>query len=223
MKRRVYYDHEPVYRQVAQSGGCGWDDACPGSDSYAGLRSFIAEYRGHLESRAILDLGCGGGQAALIVAPLAERVVGIDYSETAIAIARTNTREALNVRCEVGDCTAPSVPSASFGAVLDNHTLHCLVLAEHRRSFLAHARRALVGGGLLFSETMSSEGGFEPSAFDVPEGAAANRSRTRIWVSQRQLDAELESAGFRVVARQLRPQDDEPNPGDLIWTVAAAE
>lgn len=53
----------------------------------------IEQIQSHLESfvgKRILDLGCGAGALALEVAALAERVCGLDISETAVQWARAN-------------------------------------------------------------------------------------------------------------------------------------
>lgn len=221
MKRRVYYDHESVYQSIAARGGVGWDDATdtPPGDSYDGLLRFRREYERRIRGAKVLDLGCGGGQAGLVVAELAQEILGLDYSETAIRLARRNTHQHPHIRCRVADCVAPDVPSGGFDLVLDNHTLHCLVREQDRVSFLSHAHRALADGGLLFSETMSSEGGFQPAAFEVAAEGINGRS-TRIWVSQERLNEELGRGGFHVLQQHRTPQTEQPNPGDLLWTVA---
>lgn len=104
------------------------------------------------------------------------------------------------------------VEPGQFDVVLDNHTLHCLVVSDHRVSFLRYAARALRAGGLFFSETMSREGGFEGGAYDVDPASSVNRSGTRIWVSRVELNAELTVSGFRIVEQRLRPQSERPTP-----------
>ena len=83
-KRRVYFDHENVYRKFRERGYKGWtapDDtgklgACP-----------VSGIKPRAISGKALDLGCGGGEASIFLAQSGWQVVGIDYSETAIAMA----------------------------------------------------------------------------------------------------------------------------------------
>src|SRR5262245_41594912 len=103
--RRVYYDHEGAYRKIAAAGGRGWDDLTPGvpQGSYDALEEFLASRWAPRGSASVLDLGCGGGQAALALARLGHRALGIDYSETAVELARRNAAEArLDARFERG-------------------------------------------------------------------------------------------------------------------------
>src|SRR5690348_14932772 len=95
-RRRVYYDHEPAYAKIAAQGGRGWDDLTPDIDqrSYEGLDAFLASPWGPRQGQTVLEIGCGGGQASLRTARLGARVTGIDFSETAIALARKNAQEA---------------------------------------------------------------------------------------------------------------------------------
>ena len=222
MKRRVYYDHEPAYRRVAERGGAGWDDRNddPADDSYVGLDAFIADYADR-RFGAVLDLGCGGGQAALRFAKLADRIVGIDYSETAIDLARRNATNLPHARFDVGDITTLQDVTPGFDVVLDNHALHCLVEDEHRASMLRAVARVLTPDGLFFSETMSREGRFDPAGFDATPPRYVSANMTRRWISANELDHELERAGLEIVERRVRrPSPDDPPVGDLLWTVA---
>lgn len=218
--RRVYYDHEPAYRQIRESGGRGWDDL-PGShagDSYRGCAEFVADYCAGRSIDAVLDLGCGGGQAGWLLIDQCRELVGVDYSETAIAIARQNAAGRPHARYVVGDCTVQR--PGRYDVVLDNHTLHCLIDPGDRAQFLAGIAAVLTEDGLLFSETMSREGRFAAAAFGVAPPRYVNASRTRRWISARELNAELAAAGLEVVEQRQRHQRDDPAPGDLIWTVA---
>ena len=92
------------------------------------------------------------------------RTIGIDYSETAIVLARKNAAEAgLHVVFHVGDCLRlEGIDSGTMDLVVDNHALHCIVERRiERRSSLESARRVLKPSGRFFSETMSCEGSFD--------------------------------------------------------------
>lgn len=223
---RPYYDHEPAYRELRERGGEGWDDragAPPSDDSYQGLDELIAgpwlRGRGAL---AVLDVGTGGGQAALRLAPLARRLVGVDYSPSAIALARNNAADA-GVAAEFRVADAASLvelDAGSFNLVLDNHMLHCLVEPEHRAAFLRSARRLLRPAGLLFSETMSRHGELDLTALGIDPQTFVSASGRRFWTSRESLNDELAQAGFTLLEQRYRPQTDRPAAGDLLWTLA---
>lgn len=222
--RRIYYDHEPAYRKIAASGGRGWDDNSPGRnpDSYAGIAAYLATVEPERGERA-LDLGCGGGQATILLARRGFDALGIDFAETAIELARRNAREAgVSATFARGDCLSlEGVPAASFDLALDNHVLHCVVEPRDRSAFLASTRRVLKLGGRLFSDTMSGEEGFDPVRMRADPRTRIATNGTRIFVTRVELNGELEAAGFRVVRQDVRSDPDPGNPADIV-TVALA-
>lgn len=223
--RRTYYDHEPAYRQIKDAGGRGWDDLHPqpAPGSYDALDAFLAG-RTLTDSRAI-DLGCGGGQASIRLARAGCSVLGVDFSPTAIELAKANAaKETADAEFLVADCLSmPEIPSAAFDLAIDNHTLHCLIEPGDRSRFLREARRVLRPGGQLFSETMSAEGDPDFAGLGVDPDSRIDRCRTRYWVGRDELRAELAEAGFAVRSMTLQPQPERPNPGCTIVTVAARD
>ncbi len=221
--RRVYYDHEPVYRRVLQRGGSGWDDRRddPDTDSYLGLDAFIAEYCRGRAIASVLDLGCGGGQAGLRFVDLAGRVLGVDYSESAVELARRNAAGMPQASFEVADLTNLDGVTGTFDVIIDNHALHCLVDDEHRAGMLSAVARLLSSDGLFFCETMSREGRFDAAIMGAEAPTFVDSAKTRRWVSRQELDDELAAAGLEATERRSRPPDGEDPPcGDLLWTVA---
>lgn len=84
----------------------------------------------------VLDIGCVSGRLTQAVAGYAGEVVGIDFSESALDVARTR-RQATNARYELVDLNVadPAALSGydkvfSFGALLylqDHETVRCLI------------------------------------------------------------------------------------------------
>jgi SAM-dependent methyltransferase len=224
--RRTYYDHEDAYQRIHASGGRGWDDlnGAASGDSYVALEEFLRSPMCRFkEGAAAIDLGCGGGQSSLLLAQRRFAVTGVDFSPTAIELARENARHAPAIAdFRVANCLdLREFASGCFDLAVDNHTLHCLIGAD-RSQFLEEARRLLRPGGLLFSETMSAEGAPDFVALGVDPVRRVDAHATRYWTTLAELVRALSSAGFVVLTAQSRPQPDVPNPGDTLVTVSGA-
>jgi len=220
--RRTYYDHEKAYRQITAKGGVGWDDlsGAKGDDSYASIHAFLeSSFAAHLNADStVLELGCGGGQVALMFARRGCITHGLDYSPTAVSLARLNAdRAGLTVDFREGDClTLKDYADASFDLVVDNHVWHCIVGREDRAAFLKSAFRVLKPGGLFFSETMTREGGFSPSTVGADPATFVALNQSRYWVAREEALKELESVGFEIVYEDIKSQAGTPGIGDLL-------
>lgn len=217
-------NHEVVYQQIAASGGRGWDDRKPedkNQGSYIALDAFLETLMPPTTPTNALEVGCGGGQAALRLAALGYTVFGIDEAPTAIALAKENAqREQYSIEFCVGDvcmleqCYAP----ASMQLIVDNHLLHCIVDPDDRRDFLRGVASTLSADGIFFSETMSCEGTFDPTFVNADPVTRIARSNTRIWIAEKAFDEELEQAGLRIETRYRRIPDTPS--GALLVTIA---
>src|SRR5207244_12344322 len=66
--------------------------------------AFLCERLLLREGSRVLDLGCGPGRHSLAMARRGIEVVGIDHSETFVALAQeAGAKEGLNVECRVQD------------------------------------------------------------------------------------------------------------------------
>jgi 2-polyprenyl-3-methyl-5-hydroxy-6-metoxy-1,4-benzoquinol methylase len=107
----------------------------------------------------VLDVGCGEGYGAAILAKRAQAVVGIDYSPTAIQHAR-QAYESENLRFMVADVTLPLPDLGQFDVIT------CFEVIEHIENhdgLLANLARALSPGGWLIMSTPNAlvENAFE--------------------------------------------------------------
>jgi SAM-dependent methyltransferase len=164
-------------------------------------------------------MGCGGGQVALILAERGSTAYGVDYSETAIDLAQRNARAAgLKIHVSVGDCVSlDGFDDGTMDVVVDNHLLHCLIGPQDRLSFLRSAHRLLKPGGILFSDTGSCEGDFDPLVVEADPETHVATNHSRCWVSQVELNRELQATGWRVTHQEVRA--NEPW-GSMIVTYA---
>ena len=108
-----------------------------------------------LRGRSLLDAGCGGGRYAIPAAKAgASAVLGIDFSETMLALAREKAAaEGVGDVCrfEVGDLLSSAVPEKSFDYSIaigffdyqqdPEAALRALVRATRRRVFISLPKR----------------------------------------------------------------------------------
>ena len=194
--RRVYYDHEPVYRRLRDKGGTGWH-----SSSLDAFHTFLA-WEFLPEPGRALDLGCGGGELAILLATRGWEVTGVEFSETALEMARKNADESgVSVAFVRADVTKPlPLRPGRYTLVCDNAVRHCLIGRTDRMAFMANAFGALRDGGVMFSVNSCADGipdySHPQAQFDPETRIALNR--TRYWATLAELLEEFVSAGLRV-------------------------
>jgi SAM-dependent methyltransferase len=108
---------------------------------------FLVAEAGDLPPGRALDLACGEGQNAVWLATLGWEVVGVDFSEVAIAKARARAeRDGVRVEFAVADLLEYEAPAGVFDLVL---LLYLHIPAAARPRVLAKAAAALAPGGTL--------------------------------------------------------------------------
>lgn len=102
--------------------------------------------------RDVLDVGCGTGFLALLVAALGHRVVGVDAAEAMLAEAKAKAeREQLLVRFQQADAEQLPFGENAFDLVLERHVIWTLpnpsgALAEWMRVLRPGGRLVLIEG-----------------------------------------------------------------------------
>jgi SAM-dependent methyltransferase len=91
----------------------------------------------------LLDVGCGNGLMAIVLAPLSGEVVGVEPVPELAAQARLHTRAAGNVRIVVGEGRALPVGAACADAVICYGVLQLLEEPEDVRLTLQEIARVL--------------------------------------------------------------------------------
>jgi 2-polyprenyl-3-methyl-5-hydroxy-6-metoxy-1,4-benzoquinol methylase len=222
MSRRRYYDHEPVYRRRREQGFRGWNPP-GGPDPFAAFEAFLESGGAPAISHA-LDLGCGGGEIAICLARRGWEVTALDYSATAVDIARENVREAgVRVNLLVADLADPwpLVPGV-FSLAIDNHVLHCLTDPGDRSAFLHNTFVALREGGIMFSANMSAEGDLDYARYGIDPATRIDSHRTRYWATRDELVDEFAQAGFQITqVRVLEPDPKGEGAGGEVVIYAA--
>ncbi|MFF9899036.1 class I SAM-dependent methyltransferase [Streptomyces longispororuber] len=203
--------------ETAYHGDMGEHFAAQATDSAYNAhtdRAAMLRLAGDVRGRRVLDLGCGAGHyAAELLARGAERVTGVEGSETLLAAARTRLAGS-------GDGTAlhhhDLEEPLSF---LDDHAFDLAVLAlvyhhvEARGQLLAEVRRVLrPGGTLLVSTTHPTSdwtyfGGsyFSGDRVELPFGSGVLRYRR---MTLETFLGELLGAGF-VLEELVEPRATE--------------
>ena len=72
----------------------------------------------------VLDVGCGGGKTVRKLAAIATtgKVVGIDFSEVSVSVAKKlNARAIARGRVEIHECSVSELPFAANSFALVNH------------------------------------------------------------------------------------------------------
>lgn len=99
--------------------------------------------------KTVLDLGCGSGYGAALIAEVAAKVIGLDVSTEAVQYARENF-SASDLHYMVTDGESLALASGSFDLVL------CFEVIEHltdQESLLQEIRRVLKPKGILVIST----------------------------------------------------------------------
>lgn len=101
----------------------------------------------------VLDVGCGDGWSARLLAPRSRSYVGLDRSEKVLSAARRRTKSIGHARFVLGEMEALPFDEACFDHVL---LFHVLVHADDPSVALHEAARVLRPGGTLSVVTLAS-------------------------------------------------------------------
>lgn len=105
----------------------------------------------------VLELGCGTGSTALLLAPGVARITGSDLSTNMIAIAKRKATDAgiANVDFRAADLFDPALADGPYDAVLALNLLH---LVEDTPGAMARIGGLVKPGGLFISKTVCTFG-----------------------------------------------------------------
>ncbi|WP_420394219.1 ArsR/SmtB family transcription factor [Acuticoccus sp.] len=140
--------------------------------------------------RALLDVGTGTGRMLELMAPHAQRLVGIDASAAMLAVARANLSAAgvTNARLAQDDVYALSLGTDRFDAVVVHQVLH--YLDDPARAVREASRTLRPGGHLLVVD-------FAPHTMEALRTEAQHR---RLGIARHEMADWLADAGLETVA-----------------------
>ncbi|QBI56559.1 class I SAM-dependent methyltransferase [Streptomonospora litoralis] len=117
---------------------------------------------------AVLDPGCGTGEHTIHLARSGYDVVGIDYSERAVGLARANAAEhGVEAHFAVADAFDLAQGGRSYDTVVDSALFHIFEGAD-RSAYVASLHEVSRPGGLVHVLALSdAEPGFGPRISDT--------------------------------------------------------
>ncbi|MBX0326020.1 class I SAM-dependent methyltransferase [Halomicroarcula sp. F13] len=136
------------------------------------VESFVADADG---VETALDVGCGNGRHAALLADVADRVVGLDASRALLREA--HDRVGRRVSLVQGDATRLPLTADSVDLAVYVATLHHLPTAADRRASLDELARVLAPG----SSALVSAWSTAHDRFDAPADAETGFDTTVDW------------------------------------------
>ncbi len=217
-----YGDHDSVYRRLRAGGASGWSS----DDEYARMLRLIEPILLPADAPCeLLELGCGAGNLALLLARRGVRVTGVDICATAIGWATERAAAAGIDATFIVDnvIELAHLPTAAFDTVVDGHCLHCLTGADRARC-LSAVRRVLRPGGRSVVLTMCGEvrdpdllQQFDPATSTLYSDGVPIR---HVGSAQSIVD-EVARAGFLVLRMLVEPRRSDAEQDDLLILAVA--
>lgn len=221
--RRTYYDHEPAYKALKKKGSKGWRaGSCATPFS---LYWNIFKASGFLPKGKVrvLDFGCGGGEFSILLARKGYDVTGIDFSRTAVKLAKEKIAGVGlgNVTFRCRDALSPRLAPVSFDAVFSISVLHCLI-GKDRGLYWSNMRRSLKDGGVVALTTMVDFPGSGElmKRLKISRKTRTDAYRTRYFASESEILGEAASAGLDVLYRARRRDLDCEDGCDDLFVIA---
>lgn len=184
------------------------------------LRKDFLQFAGPKSDDRILDVGCGPGWLAILLAQKARGVIGCDRSERIIKLAKQNAQTAgvINVTFQTADATALPFVDASFDLVIATTVMYLLIQPEKGFSELVRVTRP--GGQIatldpeismspkkMRTYARSQKMSFKDTAKLVEWAAAA---RVYYPFSEQSLRGQYEKAGLKNIVLEKRL-------GGMVW------
>jgi SAM-dependent methyltransferase len=193
-----------------------YDDLNPDDHDYR----FYASLADDLRATRVLDLGCGTGTLARLLASRGRTAVGIDPDPEMLRVARQKTRGE-QVEWRLGFSDSADDESADF-AVMSGHVAQVFREDEAWARVVEDLHRALVPKGTLTFESRNPAAkawqrwtrDATLRALDTPEGPIEFWHETA-WVS-------LPLVAYDTFTRNLRTGDEESNRDVLAFRDAAS-
>ena len=164
----------------------------------------LGRTQSHLSSTdTVLELGCGTGSTALLLASDVERIVASDISNAMIRIATEKAREkgVTNVEFRVADMFDDAVGAGPYDAVVALNLLH---LIDDVEAALRRINKLLKPGGVFVSKTVCKPGSDAPFKFRflrlvVPIMQLLGKAPFARFMPVEEFESLVASAGFQII------------------------
>ena len=141
----------------------------------------------------VLDVGCGTGNALLVVAERGARVMGVDPSVRLVDQARARAADAgVAATFAVAGAERLPVPSGTFDATL---SVFAAIFAPDPDAAVAEMLRATASGGRLVLTSWLDEGGLAPTARILRDALPPQPGPPRMWGDRGWIEALLAAHG----------------------------
>ncbi|MEV6320331.1 class I SAM-dependent methyltransferase [Nocardia sp. NPDC051787] len=117
------------------------------------LNARLVELSSPASGAEVVDIGCGPGDLARVLARTAGQVTGVDPSPRMIDYAIARSRYLTNCRFELGTAQSLPLPDASADLVTSTFAMHHIPAAHRSRAVEQMFRVLRPGGRLLLADT----------------------------------------------------------------------
>jgi ubiquinone/menaquinone biosynthesis C-methylase UbiE len=152
---------------------------------------------------SVLEIGCGTGSTALLLAPHVAQITGSDLAPGMIEIANEKLAEEKleNVTFKVAEVLQHHPDDSTYDAVLAHNLLHLVPDMDHALEHIATLTKSC---GVFISKTVCApeNGGFKYgiiSRIAIPVMQALGKAPFVNFVSATELEQAIERAGFDIV------------------------
>jgi ubiquinone/menaquinone biosynthesis C-methylase UbiE len=211
----------PERRPLMQQAAIFWDKA---AESYAkspiqNIEAYnytLERTRSYLSpTDRILEVGCGTGSTALLLARDVDQIIASDISSNMVQIARRKAHEdnVSNVQFIAADVFGEAIDDGPYDAVLALNLLH---LIEDTGAALQRVHGLLKPGGIFISKTVCRPGKEAPLKYRflrlvVPVMQLLGKAPFVRFMKVHELEDLIQSQGFRILE-----SGDHPAPSRYI-------
>lgn len=154
-------------------------------------------------TETVLEMGCGTGSTALLLAPYVNQITATDISPGMIEIAKEKQHQELveNIDFEVSDVVGHSLETGPYDVVLAHNLLHLLPDLD---AALAHICKLTKPGGLFISKTVCApeRSGLKFALLNrlaIPLMQAFGKAPHVEFTTANDLERKISAVGFTVV------------------------
>ena len=167
------------------------------------IKSYISD------TDQVLEVGCGTGSTALLLAPAVAHITASDISNNMIRIAehKASSQSVPNVRFITSDLFGSTLDKGPYDVVLALNLIH---LVEDTQDAMRRISQLLKPGGLFVSKTVCRPGKGTPFKFRLmlmilPLMQLLKKAPFVKFMEIAELEGHIEDAGFKIIETSNSP------------------